>query len=167
MGHCPSSIYLKPDTLIWTFSTLSCLSSRASSSMPLVSFPFPIRRRTHPGFKSFFWIKVKHNQNEYYKIKTCSRACFACACMGWGFIFKNYTSVAKVGWFSEDHCVRRGLNTSVQQGFSVGKQIIWRHDFCRIVNPFLTIFRQIQHFSAALQQSIIKSSEEVFPAKVW
>ena len=66
----------------------------------------------------------------------------------------------------EDHCDRRGLNTSVLQGFSVGRQIIWHHDFCPRANPFLTILRQIQHFSAALQQSIIKGSEEVFPAKV-
>ena len=139
MGHCPSSIYLKPNTLIWTFSTLSYLSSPASSSRPLVSFPFPIRRRMYPGYA---W--------------------------GWGFIFKNYMLYwCCESWLVssqlEDHCDRRGLNTSVLQGFSVGRQIIWHQDFC----PFLTIFRQIQHFSAALQQSIIKGSEEVFPAKVW
>ena len=147
MGHC---------------STLSCLSSRASFSMPLVSFPFPIRRRMYPGL-SFIWIKVKHNQNGNYQIKTCPRACFACACKyawGWGFIFKNYMLYwCGESWLVssqlEDHCGRRGPNTSVLQGFSVGRQIIWHYDWCPRANPFLTTFRQIQHFSAALQQSII------------
>ena len=65
----------------------------------------------------------------------------------------------------EDHCDRRGLNTSVLQGFSVGRQIIWHHDFCPRAFPSLQFLGKSNTFQQHCNNPSSKALRKCFLQK--